>query len=122
MRLHSLSVSHQLSDSSVNNADHSEAIYLSLVRCFCVSEGSPNQRSEKYDNMRTRRANLLAVLQFNFAIPSAGFRRLLQIVNLFYRCVTYTTLATVGLETNSVTTFTAEKRGKIIYLGFIDTY
>lgn len=114
MGLHSLSVSHQLSDSSVNNADHPEAIYWSFVRCFCVRESSPDQRSEKYDNMRTQRAHLLAVLQFNFAILSASFRCLRQIVNLFCRCVTHTRLATVGLETNSVTTFTAEKRGKIM--------
>ena len=32
---------------------------------FCVREGTPNQSSEKYDNMRTRCANLLAIVHFN---------------------------------------------------------
>ena len=68
--------------------------------------------------MRTQRTNLLAILQFNFAIPSSGFRRLRQIANCFCHCVTHTRLATVGLETNRVITFTTEKKGNIINLGF----
>ena len=77
---------------------------------FCVREGTPNQGSEKYDNMRTQRTNLLAILQFNFAIPSSGFRRLRQIANCFCHCVTHTRLAKVGRETNRVIMFTTEKK------------